>query len=89
LSRKGPKSRTLVRSVRAATAKAKARPGLITSRDLDPKDLEKNREKDRERLNPGVQSVRIKDSLPADLVDHIRRLVRPNPVVDNDMESAS
>jgi hypothetical protein len=37
---------------------------VIASRDLDPKD----REKDRERLNSGVQSLLIKDTFrPVDL----------------------
>jgi adenylate cyclase len=41
---------------------------VITSLDLDAKD--------RERLNSGVQSVLVKEAFrPADLVQHIRRLV--------------
>jgi CheY-like chemotaxis protein len=63
---------------------------VIASRDLDPKDREKDRKKDHERLNSGVQSALIRDTFrPADLVEHIRPPVRPNPVVNNDMESAS
>ena len=55
---------------------------VITSRDLDAKD--------RARLSFGVQSVLVKETFrPADLVEHIRRLVRPTPAVNDDMEPAS
>ena len=55
---------------------------VITARDLDAKD--------RERLNSGVQSVLVKETFrPADLVERIRRLVRPNPTAGKEMEAAS
>ena len=47
---------------------------VITSLDLDAKD--------RARLNSGVQSVLVKETFrPADLVEHIRRLVGTGPAV--------
>ncbi len=55
---------------------------VITARDLDAKE--------RERLNSGVQSVLVKETFrPADLVERIRRLVRPNPTAGKEMEAAS
>jgi signal transduction histidine kinase/CheY-like chemotaxis protein len=47
---------------------------VITSRDLD--------EKDRERLNSGVQSILVKETFrPAELVERIRRLVQRKQAV--------
>jgi len=55
---------------------------VITARDLDAQD--------RERLNSGVQSVLVKERFrPADLIEHVRRLVQTKPVVGNGMEAAS
>ena len=55
---------------------------VITARDLDATD--------RERLNSGVQSVLVKEMFrPAELVERIRRLVRPNPTAGKEMEAAS
>jgi signal transduction histidine kinase/CheY-like chemotaxis protein len=55
---------------------------VITARDLDAKD--------RERLNSGVQSVLVKETFrPAELVEHIRRLVPSKPQVSSGMEAAS
>jgi adenylate cyclase len=55
---------------------------VITSRDLD--------EKDRERLNSGVQSVLLKETFrPADLIERIRRIVRTKHAVDSEMGAAS
>jgi signal transduction histidine kinase/CheY-like chemotaxis protein len=54
---------------------------VITSLDLDAKD--------RARLNSGVQTVLVKERFrPADLVEHIRRIVRGKPVTPG-MEAAS
>jgi CheY-like chemotaxis protein len=55
---------------------------VITARDLDAKD--------HERLNSGVQSVLVKETFrPADLVEHIRRLLQAEPAVSSGMEAAS
>ena len=55
---------------------------VITARDLNAIE--------RERLNSGVQSVLVKETFrPADLVERIRRLVRPNPTAGKEMEAAS
>ena len=55
---------------------------VITARDLNATE--------RERLNSGVQSVLVKETFrPADLVERIRRLVRPNPTAGKEMEAAS
>jgi adenylate cyclase len=55
---------------------------VITALDLDAKD--------RERLNSGVQSVLIKQTLrPADLVERIRRLADKRAAVNTGMVSAS
>jgi len=54
---------------------------VITSLDLDAKD--------RARLNSGVQSVLVKERFqPADLVEHIRRIMRSMPVTSG-VEAAS
>jgi CheY-like chemotaxis protein len=55
---------------------------VITSLDLDAKD--------RERLNPGVQSLLVKEMFrPAELVEPIRRLMHTGPAASNGMEAAS
>jgi CheY-like chemotaxis protein len=55
---------------------------VVTARDLDAKD--------RERLNSGVQSVLVKETLrPADLVERIRRLLQDRPRATSRMEAAS
>jgi adenylate cyclase len=55
---------------------------VITALDLDAKD--------RERLNSGVQSVLVKETLrPADLVERIRRLAVTRAAVNTGMVSAS
>jgi signal transduction histidine kinase/DNA-binding response OmpR family regulator/HAMP domain-containing protein len=54
---------------------------VITSLDLTAKD--------RARLNSGVQSVLVKEQFqPADLLEHIRRIVRSKPVITG-MEAAT
>ncbi len=54
---------------------------VITSLDLDAKD--------RERLSSGVQSVLVKEMFqPADLINHIRQLVRRSPERRNGKEGA-
>jgi signal transduction histidine kinase/CheY-like chemotaxis protein len=54
---------------------------VITARDLDAKD--------RERLNSGVRSVLVKETFrPTELVERIRRLVRPETPVVSSMEAA-
>ena len=54
---------------------------VITSLDLDAKD--------RERLSSGVQSVLVKEMFqPADLINHIRQLVRRSPERRNGQEGA-
>jgi CheY-like chemotaxis protein len=54
---------------------------VITSLDLDAKD--------RERLSSGVQSVLVKEMFqPADLINHIRQLVRRSPERRNDTGGA-
>jgi CheY-like chemotaxis protein len=56
---------------------------VITARDLDAND--------RERLNSGVQTVLVKETLRAtDLVERIRRVVvQSQPPVTSGMEAAS
>jgi CheY-like chemotaxis protein len=55
---------------------------VITALDLDAKD--------RERLNSGVQSVLVKETLrPADLVERIRRLADTRAAVNTGIVSAS
>jgi len=55
---------------------------VITSLDLDAKD--------RARLNSGVQSVLVKETFrPADLVEHIRRLVHTGRAASSEMDAAS
>jgi adenylate cyclase len=55
---------------------------VITARDLD--------DKDRKRLNSGVQSVLVKETFrPADLVECIRRLLQDKPAITSRMEAAS
>jgi len=54
---------------------------VITSLDLDAKD--------RERLSSGVQSVLVKEMFqPADLINHIRQIVRRSPERRNGKEGA-
>ena len=54
---------------------------VITSLDLDAKD--------RERLSSGVQSVLVKEMFqPADLINHIRQLVRRSPERRNGQRGA-
>jgi CheY-like chemotaxis protein len=55
---------------------------VITARDLD--------DRDRERLNSGVQTVLIKETFrPAELVERIQRVVRRKPATQSRMEAAS